>query len=102
MIRRIKVNTVLGSSLLLFEGSKRPLLTFLTLCCLSNFLETVTNANAMYTMKTPNADNNSCLLPRKNSINLLQAFENWYFLNIFRQRTFFNILLTFNIYLLNF
>ena len=68
MIRRIKVNAVLGSSLLLFEGSKRPLLTFLTLCCLSNFLETVTNAKAMYTMKTPNADNNSCPPPLQYSI----------------------------------
>ena len=36
MIHRIKVNAVLGSSLLLFEGSKRPLLTFLTLCFLSH------------------------------------------------------------------
>ena len=63
MIRRIKVNAVLGSSF-----RKRPLLTFLTLCCLSNFLETVTNANAMYTMKTPNADNNSCPPPLQYSI----------------------------------
>ena len=35
---------------------------------LYNLLETVTNANAMYTMKTPNADNNSCPPPLQYSI----------------------------------
>ena len=32
---------------------------------LYNLLETVTNANAMHTMKTPNADNNSAFLLTK-------------------------------------
>ena len=71
MIRRIKVNAVLGSSLLLYEETSIIDFSYTVLCesfKLYNLLETVTNANAMYTMKTPNADNNSCPPPLQYSI----------------------------------
>ena len=71
MIRRMKVNAVLGSSLLLYEETSIidfPYTVLFESFKLCNLLETVTNTNAMYTMKTPNADNNSCPPPLQYSI----------------------------------